>query len=428
MARTKQTARKSSGKFVAKRSSSLNLDGHLAKRSKQRTRLQDAMEVILSKSKEESFFSGQAHDLPVAPGLAIEGYGPIALPINAAVADSLKPYGRKATFHNLACKPWEFDASIITIANPDWSFQLQKLVDKMSCWGQARPILHKGFLCEKGRKPNYFSFHKESEKEKNVFATLVIQVPSICTGGKLVVELGDRKKDKFDFGQQTKKAAYSMHYAAHSAEFERSLEPVTSGYQFLLTYSLCWKTGFETMPSVDSSLAANSFCKALIEYLNAPENFSWGILLDHTFETTKKSGMGLSCTLFDDNTLYNIVRCFNQNLDSESKLRILMVQLTRTVKSYFDNFERGVEVEWLEYERSDDIDRWFDENGDQVKHGDSPDINISDIFRMDGENVYGGAVDWGDLASSVETYSDGPHKEEKYHRYAMVIHPARNEV
>lgn len=93
-------------------------------------------------------------------------------------------------------------------------------------------------------KGGHFLKHRDTEKEKNMFGTLIIQPPSTHTGGELVVyENNDRSQRVVDFGQQSDKSKSCVHFAAHYADLEHELREVTSGYRLALVYSLCWANG-----------------------------------------------------------------------------------------------------------------------------------------------------------------------------------------
>lgn len=50
------------------------------------------------------------------------------------------------------------------------------VVEKLNCGGQVRPVLYKGMLYEKGGYFSFLPFHKDMEKEKNMFVTLMRHV------------------------------------------------------------------------------------------------------------------------------------------------------------------------------------------------------------------------------------------------------------
>ena len=86
--------------------------------------------------------------------------------------------------------------------------------------------------------------HRDTEKDKKMFGTLIIQPPSLHTGGELVVyEQNGRTHKRIDFGQSDGTSAGAHHFAAHYADLEHELLEVTSGYRLALVYSLCWAKG-----------------------------------------------------------------------------------------------------------------------------------------------------------------------------------------
>lgn len=81
-----------------------------------------------------------------------------------------------------------------------------------------------------------------------MFGRLMLQLPSLHTGGELVVEENQNKtnaqsKQIVDFGQATGKSKFTVHFAAYNADFETELLQVKSGYQLVLVYSLSWLYG-----------------------------------------------------------------------------------------------------------------------------------------------------------------------------------------
>ena len=91
----------------------------------------------------------------------------------------------------------------------------------------------------------HFVKHRDSEKDKKMFGTLIIQPPSTHTGGELVVYEANGMSNKvIDFGQKENKSKSSVQFAAHYADLEHELLEVKSGYRLALVYSLCWIRGY----------------------------------------------------------------------------------------------------------------------------------------------------------------------------------------
>jgi hypothetical protein len=132
----------------------------------------------------------------------------------------------------------ELDPKKVEFKNPKWKQQLDILVHKIDkllvdrqCTVTATP--YKMLLYRPG---DHFVAHRDTEKEKGMFGTLVVQMPSVYTGGALVVRFNDREI-RYDF---EKTAPFQMHYTAHYADLEHWIEPVTSGFRLVMVYNLVW--------------------------------------------------------------------------------------------------------------------------------------------------------------------------------------------
>lgn len=83
-----------------------------------------------------------------------------------------------------------------------------------------------------------------------MFATLVVQLPSVFTGGSFVVSHGNKSKT---FGLDAPETApYQCHHVAHYADCEHEIRPVESGYRLALIYSLCYTGNERQKPSVQN--------------------------------------------------------------------------------------------------------------------------------------------------------------------------------
>ena len=62
----------------------------------------------------------------------------------------------------------------------------------------------------------HFKKHRDTEKEKGMFATLILQLPSKYSGGELVTYEnngnGEKRETIFDFGKVTGKSTKSVNY------------------------------------------------------------------------------------------------------------------------------------------------------------------------------------------------------------------------
>jgi hypothetical protein len=198
-------------------------------------------------------FDGEATELPTMMGLEVKGFGLVHLPLTDLQAKKLigvckqAPYGKnqQTLIDKNVRDSYQLSPSSIKIGNKTWNAKLKELVARVSkglgCVPKVEAKLYKMLIYKTG---GHFLKHRDTEKEKNMFATLVLQLPSIYTGGNLVVYHGtDGSKKCIDFGQKQGKSQFSIYFAAHYADLEHELLEITSGYRVALVYSLCWKNG-----------------------------------------------------------------------------------------------------------------------------------------------------------------------------------------
>ena len=126
---------------------------------------------------------------PAIPGLHVEGVGDIPLPICDAQVKMLSsvaeqaPHGKgMETIVDTALRnTLQVDPSKVTMKNPTWKASLDKVVQwAAEALGVSPNLvnaeLYKLLLYEEG---GFYKKHRDTEKAKGMFATLVIQLPSI---------------------------------------------------------------------------------------------------------------------------------------------------------------------------------------------------------------------------------------------------------
>src|SRR5665213_1148868 len=179
------------------------------------------------------------------PGLEVKGLGEIAYPINEAQAKALIQTAHKAPFgkgsetivDNNVRSAWEIDADKLTFNGNRWAKFLDKILSNIKPDLGLEDYtlsanLYKMLIYETG---DFFLPHKDSEKEKGMFGTLVIGLPSKHTGGELVVSFGG-EEEMVDFSEDS--GNYKIDYAAFYADCDHEVKPLTSGYRICLVYNL----------------------------------------------------------------------------------------------------------------------------------------------------------------------------------------------
>lgn len=234
------------------------------------------------------------------PGLEVNGVGEIAYPVNELQAKALIKVAQKAPFgkggetfvDSTVRSTNEIDASQLTFSGNRWSAFLDKII------GKIKPDLgledytisahlYKLLIYEKG---DFFLPHKDSEKEKGMFGTLVINLPAKHTGGELVVSF-EGVQEVADFAEDS--GDYKISYAAFYADCDHEIKPLTSGYRICLVYNLVQqKSGKKIqLTSVETyaTQLAEIFTKeqlgdiikphiVLLGHQYTPENFSFEAL------------------------------------------------------------------------------------------------------------------------------------------------------
>jgi hypothetical protein len=91
---------------------------------------------------------------------------------------------------------WKVKADQLSFLNPAFTTAVQKLAatqvaNGLGVPGAVRAELYNLLVYEKGGK---FTKHRDSEKEPGMFGTLVIVLPSVHTGGDLVVQHAEKEQ------------------------------------------------------------------------------------------------------------------------------------------------------------------------------------------------------------------------------------------
>lgn len=179
------------------------------------------------------------------PALEVKDVGEISYPINAAQAEALikkahkAPFGKgsKTILDTKVRSAWEIDANDLTFKGSGWADFLKKVLAtiKPDLGIEDYSIsatLYKMLIYEKG---DFFLPHKDSEKEKGMFGTLIIGLPGKHTGGELLLRF-DGKEECISFAEDA--GNYKIPYVAFYADCEHEIKPITSAYRICLVYNL----------------------------------------------------------------------------------------------------------------------------------------------------------------------------------------------
>ncbi len=225
----------------------------------------------------------------IFPGLEVEGFGEIAYPVNAAQAKGLIAIAQQAPFgkgaQTLVDKTvrntWEIDATKLTFHNSRWAGFLNEAIARIKPGlgledYKIAAHLYKLLIYEKG---SFFLPHKDFEKEKGMFGTLVIELPSKYTGGELIVTF-EEAQEVVSFAND---ADYQINYAAFYADCEHQVKPVTSGYRISLVYNLVQQKAGKTISPSSIEKGADALTEILIKHQVGSNAKPAIILLGHQY-------------------------------------------------------------------------------------------------------------------------------------------------
>ena len=202
-------------------------------------------EVLSTVRRPGDFFASGTTEIP-APRLEVAGVGVVALPLLPAQARELiavaerAPYGRGADtlVDTKVRRTWQIGADQVRIGGKHWARTLEAILARAAeGLGISEPIaveLYKLLIYDQG---SFFVSHRDTEKSPGMFATLVVVLPSVSTGGELVVRHKGREVRLDLHCDEPSEAAFAAFYA----DCVHEVLPVTSGCRLALVYNLLRK-------------------------------------------------------------------------------------------------------------------------------------------------------------------------------------------
>jgi predicted 2-oxoglutarate/Fe(II)-dependent dioxygenase YbiX len=199
-------------------------------------------EMLSTVQRPGDFYTTGTTDI-FAPHLEVAGVGPIALPLLPVQAQQLMavaeraPYGRgEETLVDTAVRrTWQIAPERVQIAGRHWARTLADIVARAAAGlGVTGPVgaeLYKLLVYDTG---SFFVSHRDTEKAAGMFATLIIVLPSIYTGGALLVRHRGREVQLDLCCSEPSEVAFAAFYA----DCVHEVLPITSGCRLTLIYNL----------------------------------------------------------------------------------------------------------------------------------------------------------------------------------------------
>ena len=371
MARTKQTARKStgspvprsSGAFVVRGDSKRKGSGEKLPHKEAVLRLRAALgDMGLSSS---FFFSATADaaSLPSIPGLRVKGM-PFSVPLTESSAAELAslmetaPFGKgKETLTDKEVRDaFQCDAKFVEMTNPEFLSGLKRVVamavETLGVFQPCTAVPYKLLLYQPGQ--HFDVLHKDTEKVDGMFATLLVEFPSACTGGLLTVK---HKEDIHTAFGDWPQREFKPRVAAFFADCLHQLSPVVSGYRLAMSYSLCVvkSGGARDVPSLARFEDRSKLLPLLEEALKEAPYLLY--LTEHDYTDRSLEQGGVTILKGGDAAAIGLVLDCAKHIEGlELHIGLLKHTLVQEGSEYYDNFSGyGHHGGWEVIEKSTEI-------------------------------------------------------------------------
>jgi 2OG-Fe(II) oxygenase superfamily len=319
---------------------------------------------------------------PYYPKVSVDEVGPLGFPLMEVAVALLKAVAAKAPFgrgldtlyDDSVRQAWQVDAGHVTLGGGDvWKTVLQGVV-KRACHElgiskdrvkdrKVHANLYKLLLYESG---GHFTPHRDTEKEDGMFGTLVIQLPSIFTGGDFSVQHEGESKT-FALSENSDD---ELKYIAFFADCLHKLHTVTSGTRICLVYNLVAgeKSGSQSL-SFSNNLATESKLRSFGDEwkANPDGRTKLGYHLGHKY--TPKS-FSISSMKGRDNILVQMLLAA-KDVKGEPLFQIHLLLMNRYVHIQDDEiWEDEVSVCMVLDRNGTSIDRVAEKGFKMYKHSD----------------------------------------------------------
>lgn len=200
---------------------------------------------LMEKIKNPGTFSVKGQMKSIIPGLTVHGVGQVAFPLIKSQAIALiavseqAPFGRgEDTIVDTSVRNvWQIAPDQFELTNPQWNGALQKIIDdhiKKELGLHDAKVQWEAYKLLIYEKGSFFKVHRDTEKIPNMFATLVVSLPSEHKGGDVLIG-HTGQQEQYSFAEDD---LFHPHYVAFYADCHHEVKPITSGYRICLIYNL----------------------------------------------------------------------------------------------------------------------------------------------------------------------------------------------
>ncbi|HNF12667.1 MAG TPA: hypothetical protein PK453_03290 [Leptospiraceae bacterium] len=304
------------------------------------------------------------------PGISIKGYGEISLPLQEKELPNLEkffspaPYGKgeETLVDRNVRSTKELNPERFSLNNPEWKTSMDKAVQETALrlgLGKSKInySLCKLLLYSEG---DFFLPHRDTEKETGMFATMVIALPSVHSGGDLLVTHNGRT-EKFSFS--SRKYLYQAGYAAFYADCEHEVGRIKKGARLCLVYSLKM-ADLKTPPDLQSQSYQIELAEALLRKARMKTDKAF-FLLEHKYTQRSFSKKSLKSS---DIARAEILFQSAEKTGYSAHLALVTLNRTHDLQSNYDDFFEVDEAGGL-IDSVLTADCWFDSEGRPASFG-----------------------------------------------------------
>ena len=401
--------------------------------------MQDLLNLIDKVSGSGTFSVGGT--LPSIPaGLTVKTVGNIGLPLTENQAQALIEFSEQAPFGRReetivdtnVRKSWQISAEDFELTNPAWEGALQKAVNQIGKdLGLAKCKIgfeqYKLLVYEEG---SFFASHRDTEKIPNMFATLVVNLPSEHEGGELIISHAGQS-ESYSFADSS---LFEPSFVAFYADCYHEVKPITSGYRLCLVYNLAI-TNRKKQPALAQQMKEiEGIDKAIQEWSQeAPENPILTYLLEHSYS---EQNLSLSNLKHGDFAKASVL--LNAAEKSGCQAYLCLATYYRTSYGEVESYGYG------RYSYNDDSDDDLDESDFEEYDVDEESVYAHAFIAADGSkiDVKKLHLDEDELLAktplmegpgrgysiSEATGNEGATKDLWYHRGAVIMWPKDREL
>ncbi|CAD6890064.1 unnamed protein product [Tilletia laevis] len=252
--------------------------------------------------------NGKADWLPPLPGLYIGGVGHVALPVVESTQAS--EISRWTEEHGSSV---EALSTSVRFENPAWRTGLdtvKKLIAKQL--GLPDLVLNLALFRVQLHQPNATRNDRPADEhvQRSHFATLIIQLPSLCEGVNRQMEESLDRKQAFDilFDEDDDSARYGCHFAVRVAGSNYTTPSLQSGYRLTVEYAVLWPESTDRkVPVTNISSSLKHDVAQALESI-AQDSRIICTPLDQPYEIADIERMGCAALKAKDRTLLSTLR------------------------------------------------------------------------------------------------------------------------